>query len=128
MAAQQNKVLEALGSSLRIGDDATNDEELNGGQTQRLYFSTYNWDNFLMEGVEFDAENPNNNLYSQLFSQYGGASIYAVDGSGNPTTTLPSTVSPVVFVHASTYSRIRTMTASAATPCPSIAWLKGITG
>ncbi len=105
MAAQQNKVLEALGSSLRIGDDATNDDELNGGQTQRLYFSTYNWDNFLMEGVEFDAENPNNNLYSQLFSQYGGASIYAVDGSGNPTTTLPSTVSPVVFGHASTYSK-----------------------
>lgn len=104
MAAQQNKVLEALGSSLRIGDDATNDDELNGGQTQRLYFSTYNWDNFLMEGVEFDAENPNNNLYSQLFSQYGGASIYTVDGSGNPTTTLPSTVSPVVFGHASTYS------------------------
>ena len=105
MAAQQNKVLEALGSSLRIGDDATNDDELNGGQTQRLYLSTYNWDNFLMEGVEFDAENPNNNLYSQLFSQYGGASIYAVDGSGNPTTTLPSTVSPVVFGHASTYSK-----------------------
>lgn len=105
MAAQQNRILEALGSSLRIGDDATNDDELNGGQPQRLYFSTYNWDNFLMEGVEFDAENPNNNLYSQLFSQYGGASIYAVDGSGNPTTTLPSTVSPVVFGHASTYSK-----------------------
>ena len=105
MAATQNALLEALGSSLRIGDDATNDEELNGGQPQRLYFSTYNWDNFLMEGVEFDAENPNNNLYSQLFSQYGGASIYAVDGSGNPTTTLPSTVSPVVFGHASTYSK-----------------------
>ena len=104
MAAQQNRILEALGSSLRIGDDATNDNELNGGQTQRLYFSTYNWDSFLMEGVEFDAENPNNNLYSQLFSQYGGASIYVVDGSGNPTTTLPSTVSPVVFGHASTYS------------------------
>ena len=104
MAAQQNRILEALGSSLRIGDDATNDDKLNGGQTQRLYFSTYNWDSFLMEGVEFDAENPNNNLYSQLFSQYGGASIYAVDGSGNPTTTLPSTVSPVVFGHASTYS------------------------
>ncbi len=105
MAAQQNRILAALGSSLRIGDDATNDDELNGGQTQRLYFSTYNWDSFLMEGVEFDAENPNNNLYSQLFSQYGGASIYAVDGSGNPTTTLPSTVSPVVFGHASTYSK-----------------------
>ena len=107
MAATQNALLEALGSSLRIGDDATHDDVLNAGpkQTQRLYFSTYNWDSFLMEGVEFDAENPNNNLYSQLYSQYGGASIYAVDGSGNPTTTLPSTVMPVVFGHASTYSK-----------------------
>lgn len=104
MAAQQNKVLAALGSSLRIGDDATNDQELNGGQTQRLYFSTYNWDYFLMEGVEFDPENPNNNLYSQLFSQYGGASIYVVDGKGEPTALLPETVSPVVYGHASTYS------------------------
>ena len=105
MAAQQNKVLAALGSSLRIGDDATNDNELNGGQTQRLYFSTYNWDNFLMNGVEFDPENPNNNLYSQLFSQYGGASIYVVDAEGNPTSTLPDTVSPVVYGHATTYSK-----------------------
>ena len=105
MAAQQNKVLEALGSSLRIGDDATNDDTLNGGQTQRLYLSTYNLDHFLMEGVEFDPENPNNNLYSQLFSQYGGASIYVVDGEGNPTTEIPATVSPVVYGHATTYSK-----------------------
>ena len=105
MAAQQNKVLEALGSSLRIGDDATNDDSLNGGQTQRLYFSTYNWDSFLMDGVEFDPEHPNDNMYSQLFSQYGGASIYAVDGEGNPTTTLPDTVTPVVYGHATTYSK-----------------------
>ncbi|WP_143382894.1 S-layer homology domain-containing protein [Flavonifractor sp. An92] len=104
MAAQQNKVLEALGSSLRIGDDATNDDKLNGGQTQRLYFSTYNWDNFLMDGVEFDPENPNNNLYSQLFSQYGGASIYVVDEDGKPTTEIPATVSPVVYGHDTTYS------------------------
>ncbi len=104
MAAQQNKVLEALGSSLRIGDDATNDDKLNGGQTQRLYLSTYNWDHFLMNGVEFDPENPNNNLYSQLFSQYGGASIYVVDDAGNPTTEIPATVSPVVYGHATTYS------------------------
>lgn len=105
MAAQQNKVLAALGSSLRIGDDATNDDKLNGGQTQRLYFSTYNWDNFLMDGVEFDPDNPNNNLYSQLFSQYGGASVYVVDADGNPTTAIPDTVSPVVYGHATTYSK-----------------------
>ena len=105
MAAQQNKVLEALGSSLRISDDATVDDTLNGGQSQRLYLSTYNWDHFLMEGVEFDADHPNDNKYSQLFSQYGGASIYAVDASGQPTATLPETVSPVVYGHATTYSK-----------------------
>ena len=105
MAAQQNKVMEALGSSLRIGDDATNDDKLNGGQTQRLYLSTYNLDHFLMDGVEFDPENPNNNLYSQLFSQYGGASIYVVNVEGNPTTEIPATVSPVVYGHATTYSK-----------------------
>ena len=105
MAAQQNKILEALGSSLRISDDATVDDTLNGGQSQRLYLSTYNWDHFLMEGVEFDADHPNDNKYSQLFSQYGGASIYAVDASGQPTATLPETVSPVVYGHATTYSK-----------------------
>ncbi len=99
MAAQQNKVLEALGSSLRISDDGTNDDALNGGQPQRLYFSTYNFDSFLMDGVEFDPENPNNNMYSQLFSHYGGASIY-VTGSE-----IPATVTPVVYGHATTYSK-----------------------
>ena len=34
----------------------------------------------------------------------GGASIYAVDANGNPASTLPSTVSPVVYGHATTYS------------------------
>ncbi len=103
MAAQQNKILAALGSSLRIGDDATNDDELNGGQTQRLYFSSYNWNSFLMDGVEFDPEHPNDNLYSEVFSQYGGASVYAVDANGNPTASVPATVTPVVYGHASTY-------------------------
>lgn len=105
MAAQQNKLLAALGSSLRISDDGVNDDSLNGGQTQRLYLSTYNFDSFLLDGVEYDAENPNNNMYSQLFSHYGGASIYAVDGAGNPTATVPATVTPVVYGHASTYSK-----------------------
>ncbi len=105
MAAQQNKLLKALGSSLRIGDDGTNDEELNGGQPQRLYLSTYNMDSFLMKGVEFDAEHPNDKLYTQLFSQYGGASIFAVDAEGKATTELPATVTPVVYGHSSTYSK-----------------------
>ncbi len=105
MAAQQNKLLAALGSSLRIADDGTNDDSLNGGQTQRLYFNTYNMDNVLVNGVEVDPTNPNNRLYTEVFSHYGGASIYVVDAGGNPTTVIPSTVSPVVYGHVSTYSK-----------------------
>ena len=105
MAAQQNKILAALGSSLRVTDDATNDDTLNGGKAQRLYFNTYNMDSFLMEGVEVDAEHPNDRLYTEVFSQYGGASIHVVDAEGNPTTTIPATVTPVVYAHASTYSK-----------------------
>ena len=104
MAAQQNRILAALGSSLRISDDGTNDDELNGGQTPRLYFDTFNMDNPLMAGVVVDPDHPNDRAYSEVFSHYGGASIYAVDGSGAPTTELPATVCPAVYAHATTYS------------------------
>ena len=97
MAATQNAVLEALGSSLRIGDDATYDDDYNGGQAYRLYFNTYG-DSFLTEGVEVDAENPHDRLYTEVFSHYGGASVYTVDGKLN------STVTPVVYGHSGTYS------------------------
>lgn len=105
MAATQNALLEALGSSLRITDDATHDNELNGGQTQRLYFNSYNFDSFLVDGVEVDEANPNDRLYTEVFSQYGGATIHVVDGDGNMTAQVPETVTPVVFGHASTYSK-----------------------
>ena len=62
MAAQQNKVLAALGSSIRISDDETKDNTYNGGQAQRLYLSSYNFDSLLLEGVDYDAENPHNNM------------------------------------------------------------------
>ena len=44
-------------------------------------------------------------LYTERFSQYGGASIYAVDASGDATSELPATVSPMVYGHATTYSK-----------------------
>ena len=103
MAAQQNKVLAALGSSLRISDNGTMDDTLNGGQPQRLYFSSYNLDHFLMAGVEYNAEHPNDVMYTERFSQYGGASIYAVGTDGKPTSELPGTVDPMVYGHATTY-------------------------
>ena len=107
MAATQNEVLAKLGSSLRISDDATYDDvrsAADGVDKWRLYFSSYNMDNPLLEGVEFDAEHPYDKLYTERFSHYGGASIYAVDASGNATSTLPATVSPAVYGHATTYS------------------------
>ena len=107
MAATQNEVLAALGSSLRISDDATYDDKrsaADGVDKWRLYFSSYNMDNPLNNGVIFDADHPFDKLYTERFSHYGGASIYAVDANGNATATLPSTVSPVVYGHATTYS------------------------
>ena len=106
MAAAQNEVLKALGSSLRIGDDATYDDvrsAADGVDKWRLYFNTYG-DNFLTEGIEYDAEHPYDRMYTEVFSHYGGATVYAVDETGAATSTLPATVSPVVYAHASTYS------------------------
>ncbi len=106
MAAAQNAVLKALGSSLRIGDDATYDDvrsAADGVDKWRLYFNTYG-ENFLTEGIEYDAEHPYDRMYTEVFSHYGGATVYTVDDSGAATSTLPATVSPVVFGHASTYS------------------------
>ena len=107
MAETQNDVLQALGSSLRISDDATYDDvrsAADGVDKWRLYFSDYNMDNFLTDGVIVDTNHPYDKMYTERFSHYGGASIYAVDAAGNPTSTLPVTVSPVVYGHASTYS------------------------
>lgn len=107
MAATQNEVLAALGSSLRISDDATYDDirsAADGVDKWRLYFSSYNMDNPLMDGVEVDPDHPYDKLYTERFSHYGGASIYAVGASGHATSTLPAAVSPVVYGHATTYS------------------------
>ena len=107
MAATQNEVLAKLGSSLRISDDATYDDvrsAADGVDKWRLYFSSYNMENPLLKGVEFDAEHPYDKLYTERFSHYGGASIYAVDETGNAVSALPATVSPVVYGHATTYS------------------------
>ncbi len=107
MAATQNEILETLGSHLRISDDATYDDvrsAADGVDKWRLYFSSYNMDNPLLAGVEVDPDHPYDKLYTERFSHYGGASVYAVDESGNATSTLPATVSPAVYGHATTYS------------------------
>ena len=87
-----------------MSDDEIKDDSYNGGQNQRLYLSSYNFESPLLEGVEYDANNPHDNKYTELFSHYGGASIHIVDASGDPTTTVPGTVTPVVYGFETTYS------------------------
>ncbi|MDR2750554.1 MAG: S-layer homology domain-containing protein, partial [Clostridiales bacterium] len=94
MAAQQNKVLESLGSTLRISDDELKDDVSNGGQAQRLYLTEYNMDNQFLEGV-LPAE--------QVYSNYAGATIYAADASG-PVAELPGSVSAMVYSFETSYS------------------------
>ncbi|MBQ7145012.1 MAG: CehA/McbA family metallohydrolase [Oscillospiraceae bacterium] len=96
MAETQNELLAALGSAIRLGDDEVVDPELNGGQEQRLYLSTYNFDSFLMDRVEFDPDHPNDNLYTERYSNYGGSSVYFT-GDG-----VPENVTPVVYGHVTT--------------------------
>ncbi len=109
MAAQQNKMLEAIGSSLRIADGGAYDDVLNAGGSEankaRLYLTTYNFNNPLTKDIVYDAEHPNDIKYTQRFSQYGGSTVYAVDKDGKPVNTLPSNVSPIVYGHSSTYSK-----------------------
>lgn len=87
MAAQQNKILEAIGSKLRISDDELKDEVNNGGQSQRLYLKEINKLNKYMAKV----------ADSQVYSNYGGSTIYAVGNDNKPVSVLPDTVSPMVY-------------------------------
>ena len=99
MAETQNELLAALGSSIRLGDDEVMDNELNGGQAQRLYFDAYNFNSYLMQGVIVDPENPNDRSYSEVYSNYGGCSVY-FEGEG-----VPATVTPIVYGHATTFTQ-----------------------
>ncbi len=95
MSAQQNNLLKSIGASLRISDDEIKDDINNGGQSPRLYLKNYNMDNPLLDRVKAD---------QQVYSNYGGSTIYAVDGSEQPLTALPSTVSAMVYAHDTSYS------------------------
>ncbi len=106
MAAQQNRLLEAIGSSLRLADDGTLDDTNNGGQNPRLYLTDYNgFKSPLLSGVIYDPLNEKDNTKSQLFSHYGGSSVYAVNGNKAPSATLPSSVTPIISGHSTTYSK-----------------------
>ncbi len=95
MSAQQNKLLDALGSSLRVSDDEVKDDVTNQGQAQRLHLKEYNLDNAFLESVK---------PLEQVYSSYAGSTIYAVGADKLPTAALPATVSPMVYAFATGYS------------------------
>ncbi len=95
MSTALNEVSEAIGSHLRISDDAAVDDVNNGGQSQRLYLvDTYNAENPLAEGV----------VSTQEYSSYGGSTIYVVDDEGLATNELGN-VSPLIYGNTTTYSK-----------------------
>ncbi|MBS7526467.1 CehA/McbA family metallohydrolase [Fusibacter paucivorans] len=95
MSVQQNRLLKAIGSSLRISDDEIKDDVTNGGQPQRLYLTNYNLDNSFLNRVVTD---------EQVYSNYGGSTVYAVDSTNQPTSTYADHVSPMVYAFETSYS------------------------
>jgi len=95
MSAQQNSLLAAIGSTLRVSDDEIKDDVNNGGQPQRLYLTEYDLNNLFLDGVK-PAE--------QVYSNYGGSTIYGLDSDSQPTTTLAASVSPMVYAFDTSYS------------------------
>lgn len=69
-ASEQNKILEALGSTIRVNSDEVIDDENNGGQAYRLYPTNYKADSKYLYGVK----------EGQTYSQYSGCSITVGEG------------------------------------------------
>ncbi|WP_313183329.1 CehA/McbA family metallohydrolase [Lacrimispora sp.] len=97
MSAQQNKILEALGSSFRFADDELQSDSSNDGRVIGILSTDYNQLNPYMTGVDAGLK----------FNTYGNADIYAVDESGTPvrdSAMLPSGAAPLVYAPADTKS------------------------
>lgn len=86
---QANKLLEGMGSTMRINDDELIDQDENGGQPYRLYFDDFNYDSTdpavrsILEGV---AES------GLAYSSYSGCSVSVGEGEA------------IVYGHDTTYS------------------------
>lgn len=75
-AAQGNKVLEAINSSIRFNDDQVIDEVEYSNQTFRLYFDDYNEESQYTNGIEFGKiEQGNSKNTDYKFSFYSGNSV-----------------------------------------------------
>ncbi len=79
-AAQLNKLLAAIGSTMKVNDDEVYDTQNNGGQLYRLYPVTFNMSSPWTKGI----------VEGQTYSQYSGCTIDPGNGtwlvSGTETT------------------------------------------
>ncbi|MCL2564088.1 MAG: S-layer homology domain-containing protein, partial [Oscillospiraceae bacterium] len=99
MAAQQNQILAAIGSTLRISDDAAADTLQHYAGNPLLMRLTdthnaFNWDSPLLNGLD----------NTQVYKQDGGSTIHTVPpaDSGNwnaaPSAAVPNSVTPAVLL------------------------------
>lgn len=73
-SVQQNKLLAAIGSTLKINDDEVIDNEHNGGQPFRLYPEKFNKDSQWTKGIVTREDVAEGESY-QTYSQYSGCSV-----------------------------------------------------
>ncbi|SFU74372.1 CehA/McbA family metallohydrolase [Butyrivibrio sp. INlla21] len=64
-ATEQNKLLSAMGSTIRMGSDEVCDDTNNGGQVYRMYPTNFNLESDLLAGIK----------NGQVYSQYSGCSV-----------------------------------------------------
>lgn len=64
-ATEQNKILEAIGATIRMGSDEVCDDKNNGGQVYRMYPTVFNKESALLVGIK----------EGQKYSQYSGCSV-----------------------------------------------------
>ncbi len=73
-SVEQNKLLEAIGSTMRINDDEVCDDVNNGGQNYRLYPENFNMDSPWTKGIITKDQVAEGESY-QKYSQYSGCSV-----------------------------------------------------
>lgn len=86
---QINKLLEEIGSTIRVNDDELIDQDENGGQQYRLYFDDFNYKS---TDAAVQAALSGLDGSGKVYSSYSGCSINVGNGT------------PIVFGHDTTYS------------------------
>lgn len=86
---QINKLLDGIGSTIRVNDDELIDQNNNGGQQYRLYFDDFNYES---TDAAVQAALSGLDGSGKVYSSYSGCSINVGNGT------------PIVFGHDTTYS------------------------